>query len=675
MEAFCIASHHSGLGRDWEDYEISEEDEDSWNARNREGKITSLSSREEYESLERYVDENKLILYDMNLYPDLDGMPPTAKELRARMMLSCMVDADYTSTAEFCDPDSVELPILLNASELLERLDAYRRDHFKSARQDEGINRLRNIVYRDAADAGAGEPGFYRMTAPTGTAKTLALLKFGLEQASRNGQDRVIIVLPFLSIIEQNVAIYREICGEETVFEDDSQAQIDEKDKNSSVLKMYADKWNAPVIVTTSVKFFETLFENRCPQLRKLHSVANSVIVFDESQTLPLKYANATLETLKTLVDCFHCTVLFSSATQLRYQYRKGLEEIDNGIREVIKDPVGLYEEYHKLKNTDLTVCLDHDWTCEELAEQVMKSASSLAVLNTIRKAKKVYDLVFDRSEDKASCFLLTSEFAASHKLVIIMQINSRLKAGLPCRVISTQCIEAGVDLSFQTGFREIAPYTSIIQTSGRINRHCSGYGTLSVFRMVDHGEGDYPSPDYKNEASISKMLFNKKLRKGIQPNLDDLELMDCYSKRLFDNEGAEKDDSKLTDAVNDEDYEEIQKQYKLIQKEGSIRVIVPCVWETSDTDQFLSPLYEGFCEKCRSRGYYITKAEMKILQPLTVSTRLNSFLQKNLRELNRYTSYGPIPCGWYLLEQEKLYDFREGLIKEDRESAIFADI
>ena len=648
-----IAAHHSLLICDKYDYaEISDYSDSSEIYTKDSYKKISISSIEEYKELCEYINENNLLIdIKQDDYLNIKEMTINEKELYVRMLFSCLVDADYTKTASFRDGDyeiKYEGEELI-ANKLIDNLKAYRQNIIDNSNQELLLNKLRNVVYEDCSIAGKEKnDGLYTLTAPTGTAKTLALLKFALEKAKVMNKKRIFIVLPYLSIISQNVKIYKEICGEEIVLEDDSLTVLTDETKE------FADKWSAPVIVTTSVKFFKTLFSSKAPSLRKLHNIVNSVVVFDECQTLPSNVLGCTIEIMNSLSKFYKTTVLFSTATLPSYQYRKDISELGCWKpKEVIRDVKKLYEQYGKGKKIIEEYDVDNIYNSDMLINKTEGMNEVLYVFNTVKKASDMYDALCENFKEE-DCYLLSSNMCSQHKLDIIKEIKSKLINKKKCFVSSTQCIEAGVDLDFPVGIREFAPYDSEVQTAGRVNRNGVGEGYILYYMHENSSRYDYPSAYYFNASNVSKHLAE-----NMGGNISKLIQMDKYYKQLYSSVSqCINDDEHLKEAIEKQNYEEIDNCFNLIDDTNQLNVIVPY--------KELMDEYERIADEIHSNDNCITKKIMKETTLIRIMTYKRDAVERCCEKLYLRTSKGKFETNWYLLSDKSKYtkkgiDFSEG--------------
>ncbi|MBQ6416202.1 MAG: CRISPR-associated helicase Cas3', partial [Butyrivibrio sp.] len=614
-------------------------------------KKNALSSSEEWEQILEYVHENELLVKICKEdYLDINRMNHLTRMFFARMLFSCLVDADYTATASFEDSNYQEnaAGLALNPQKRIEELQMYRVKAFANSKPTP-MNRLRETVYQEAEQA-KGLPGVYTMTAPTGTGKTLALVAFALAHAAANGHKRIFIVLPFLSIISQNAEIYRRIFGEDVVLEDDSQTEYTER------TRLWSDRWSAPIIVTTSVRFFETLFRVRTTDVRRLHQVANAVIVFDEAQTLPLGVTDATMTVMRELSKNYNTTILFSTATQPNYSYRKYLSQLPFESTEIIQNVDALFKAYDQAKNTDVVFSTDNIWSFQNLVECFRDEKQVLLVFNTVKKATTMYRMV--QRLKHGEVFYLSSALCPQHRLDMLRILKQKLQENSPVWLISTQCVEAGVDIDFPCGAREIAPYTSIVQTAGRINRNGMDKGKMLVFLLEENGKG-YPGIDYKNESMIALSMAKKQAI-----NINSPEHVDEYYRLLFScSSSGEEDKKEIRQSIEEENYEALSEAYHLIEQRNQDVVIVP----------YNGDLYNGIRQELENGNWCLTKGLMKAAQSITVSVRMKEETKNCCRQLRLKTRQGAELTNWYLLEDKTKYLPDLGFIQEqDNGPALF---
>ncbi|MBR6052448.1 MAG: CRISPR-associated helicase Cas3' [Clostridia bacterium] len=378
-----------------------------------------------------------------------------------RMLFSCLVDADYLDTERFMSDSSVCRGGYDDLGVLRDRLNAYTA---KWDGAENGLNGLRNEIRRACVRAGQQEKGIFTLTVPTGGGKTVSSLAFALEHALTHGMKRIIYVIPYTSIIEQNAAVFREILGEGNVVEHHSESeQSYSEDVNPSLQRaaLATENWDAPVIVTTAVQFFESLYSDKPSKCRKLHNIVNSVIIFDEAQSIPVGHFLPCFAAIGVLVRRFGVSAVLCSATQPfvsdvldEYLPGKRRTEICDDVDRVFRALERV--RYRKLGKT----------TKETLAQKLNAEKQALCIVNTRRAAKELYDLL-----PREGTYHLSTLMMPQHRRKTLSVIRQRLADGLPCRVVSTSLVEAGVDVDFPLVFREIAGLDSIVQAAGRCNR------------------------------------------------------------------------------------------------------------------------------------------------------------------------------------------------------------
>lgn len=390
----------------------------------------------------------------------------------ARVLYSCLVDADYLDTEAFMDEENAALrQNKQSLDELLPRLEQYLHN-LKVGAQPSEVNAIRSKVQERCAEMADAPIGFYSLTVPTGGGKTLSSLLWAMKHAIHNGQKRIIIAIPYTSIIVQTAAILRKIFGEENVLEHHSNVNADEGQSEllQEKLKLATENWDYPIIVTTNVQLFESMFSNKPSKCRRLHNIVNSVIVLDEAQTLPGDYLQPIVDSLKTYNKLFKTSVLFTTASQpvlsgliKGCNPRASFEGIGN-IAEIIPPA---YQLHDKLRRVRLEI--DNEGkTYDEVAAMLSRHKRVLCIVNTRRDAKEL----FNRLPQEGVTLHLSKNMCAAHIADAIEQMKMALKNGEEVvRVVSTQLIEAGVDIDFPVVYRQEAGLDSVLQAAGRCNR------------------------------------------------------------------------------------------------------------------------------------------------------------------------------------------------------------
>ena len=369
-----------------------------------------------------------------------------------RFLFSALVDADFLDTERFYKGSIREFRYE-SLSLLRSRLVAYRTELAGKARKTV-INQLRKRVGAACRKSALLEPGAFTLTVPTGGGKTLSAMQFALDHAVEHGHRRVIVVIPFTSIIEQTARVYRGVFGEDNVVEHHSNV---DPDCENRLNRLASENWDAPIIVTTSVQFFESLYGNRPSRCRKLHRIARSVVVFDEVQTVPAGLLEPIRDVLVQLMSDYGVTAVFCTATQPALDIPATREILPNVAGEfaITKDRC----EYHFPETAEPV-----SW--ERLAAEISKYHAVLAIVNKRADAQELAKLVGDH------CIHLSARMCAAHRSKVISDIKEvRLPQGRECRVVSTQLVEAGVDIDFPVVFRAFAGADSLAQAAGRCNR------------------------------------------------------------------------------------------------------------------------------------------------------------------------------------------------------------
>lgn len=381
-----------------------------------------------------------------------------------RMLFSALVDADRLDAEAFSCPEHSSLRSQWpGLSELKNRLSNYLED-LTNRVSNTLVNEKRKEVLEDCTNAAEKPPGLFSLTVPTGGGKTLSSLAFALNHAVRNGMRRVIYVIPYTSIIEQNAAVFRKVLGTESVLEHHTGflPVRDTATDEANIWEFAVENWDAPLIVTTNVQFFETLFSARAGKCRKLHNIANSVVILDEAQMLPSKLLRPCLEALKELSRRYSTSIVLCTATQPAVQksdeFTGGLED----VREIARDPQGLQIALERVTVEQIGKRSD-----SEIADRMCRYNQVLTITNSRRQSRNIFELL---TEDKGT-FHLSGLMYPAHRTRQIERIRKRLDKKQTCRVVSTQLVEAGVDLDFPVVFRALSGLDSLAQAAGRCNR------------------------------------------------------------------------------------------------------------------------------------------------------------------------------------------------------------
>ncbi len=411
----------------------------------------------------------------------LEGQSANAQQMNpkfggmffARMLFSCLVDADYLDTENFMKSQESLRDGFAPIEKLKTRLDQFVA---KFEPPHNALNRKRcEILHQCIQCADTLPAGLFTLTVPTGGGKTIASMAFALHHAVKQGMKRVIYVIPYTSIIEQNARVFEEMLGEENVVEHHMNVEYDVGEEQSISLekrqelerkRLATENWDAPIIVTTNVQFFESLFSNKPSRCRKLHNIANSVLIFDEAQMLPTKYLLPCVRAIKELVQSYRCSAVLCTATQpaLNPYFSRGKQELPLEVKEICR---GIEEMFTFFKRAE--VVQRGEMEKEALLMELSRQEQVLCIVNTKKLAQDLYQSL--RKMDEKNVYHLSTFLCPKHRKEKLQKIKENITKSEPCRVISTSLIEAGVDLDFPTVYREMTGLDSVIQAAGRCNR------------------------------------------------------------------------------------------------------------------------------------------------------------------------------------------------------------
>jgi CRISPR-associated endonuclease/helicase Cas3 len=518
--------------------------------------------------------------------------PPGAGKARVdlfvRMLFSCLVDADRLDSG-----GRTPLQGELRAAERLNTL----RQHIAALQNGspEGlVKQMRANVLEDCLNAASAQQRLFSLSVPTGGGKTLAAMAFALQRAALNPERfrRVIVVIPFLSIIEQNASVYSGVFGQEALLEHHSGSiqklikhdedhfipatdKDDEEEKQfqETGLRPETENWDAPLIVTTSVRFFESLFSNRPADLRRVHNIARSIVILDEVQTLPRRLLGPLLDMMKELAEDWDTNFVFSTATQPAFErppHKLDLRWAPGTLTEIVRDPASLHRA---LKRVEIDWEIDHAVGWPEVAQRMTAVPQCLAIVNVRDHACQLYKEALRVAEAKGlhkeGVFHLSTRMCAAHRLRVLDKIRERLKAGELCYVVSTQLVEAGVDVDFPLVLRALAPLDSIVQAAGRADREgkitaASGRpgGRVWVFLPEDH---KLPPNEYAEAAGITDALVKDEIENGGTVQVDTTDAIRHYFERYYGGCSDEELGQRLMDHREHERFATLAREFEMI--------------------------------------------------------------------------------------------------------------
>jgi CRISPR-associated endonuclease/helicase Cas3 len=491
-----------------------------------------------------------------------------------RMVFSCLVDADFRDTEAFycaaegrsADRDWPKLPNIVGES--IARFDAHMAKVIAAAKAT-AVNALRLEILSHVRSRAPDSQGLFTLTVPTGGGKTLASLAFALEHAKQHHLERIVYAIPFTSVIDQTVAIFREVLGDEVVLE--HHASIDESQISGrearEKLRLAMEDWGAPVIVTTNVQLFESLHSNRPSRCRRLHNLVKSVIVLDEAQTIPLHVLRPCLAALDELARNYGCSVVLCTATQPAI----AAPEFEGGLplgpeRELAPEPLRLHQQLKRVRLERLGDCSD-----DKLVEALAATAQGLVIVNSRAHALTLYRKAVEAGLD--GVMHLTTRQYAAHRLRILGDVRQRLGKRKPCRLIATSLVEAGVDLDFPRVWRAEAGLDQIAQAAGRCNRE----GVRPVEESV---VGVFRSTEHKPPREIAQLTGDMARMAGKHADLLSPEAIRAYFGEVYWRKGDALDRERILQAFRmdarqlDFDYRRISEVFRMIES-GLAPVIV----------------------------------------------------------------------------------------------------
>ncbi len=545
LMAFCIAGHHAGLANG---------DGEGDNRRTLKQRL-ALQFGQDIPFLDD-VWQQEIMLPQKLPDPTLQACkahPFFSYAFFTRMLYSCLVDADFLDTEVFyakVENKGISRGGYPDLSDLQQQFNQFIKgfrqrvaqasQNTEADRRNAELKRLRSEIL-DYAVAQAAQPsGLFTLTVPTGGGKTFTSMAFALEHAKQHGMRRVIYVIPFSSIIEQNAAEFRKAFGDlgeavvlehHSSFDDEKIQQKDSKDK----LRLASENWDMPIVVTTAVQFFESLFADRSSRCRKLHNISGSVIILDEAQMLPLNLLRPIMAAIDELARNYHCSVVMCTATQPAIHASHGFYQGFDNVREIAPNPEQLFEQLRRTTVQHIGTQTDSD-----LLEKLTAQPQMLIIVNNRRHARTLYD----SAKQLDGVFHLTTLMCAKHRSQKLDEIRQKLQVGEPCRVIATSLIEAGVDVDFPLVMRAEAGLDSVAQAAGRCNREGKRLPEASMVWIFQ------PEAQWKAPSELG--LLEASMRSTVRHHAADLlspAAISAYFTSVYDIKGAELDKKNILDS------------------------------------------------------------------------------------------------------------------------------
>ncbi|MBQ7022779.1 MAG: CRISPR-associated helicase Cas3' [Akkermansia sp.] len=571
--------------------------------------------------------------------------------LSVRMLHSCLIDADWLATESYVSPENALIRnqvFYKEMSEMSALLESYLGQKEEQTRGL--INEIRKNIHQACYKAAEKKSGVYRLNVPTGGGKTLSSLSFALKHAELHDKKRVIYVIPFTSIIEQTAEQFRNVIGADNVLEHHSNIS---ENNDTETNRYAAENWDAPLIITTTIQFFESLFSNKNKKCRKIHNVANSVIILDEVQALPSAYLKPCLYLLKTLQRDFGCTILLCTATQPCVYNHAGFdigweeEEIDSLIGATLESHLlpsmkrVSVSTLGKLNQSDL---LDHYLDQGE--------TSAMFIVNLTRQAQELFEKLASIQQD--GVFHLSARMSPTHRLSVLTTVKDRLAKGLSTVLVATRVVEAGVDISFPVVYRDKCGLDSLAQSAGRCNRH----GELPMGRVYYYEAEDADIPP--SFVDLRDGIYATADVMGIMPDGDPLspETVDAYFRIFYNkrkhssNNWDKKDIICSTSDADTWDFAGIAQAFHLIETE-QISILVPF---GNEAEQLKEDLL-----KSDKVGIMPTRKMYRKLSANSVSVYANEW-----EALRKHCELVHKKAGIWMLSRENLYDGSRGLLRSE---------
>ncbi len=664
LVAHLIASHHAGL------YDAADLKERLCGA----GRADSEREHQEAASAcNEYAPELLALPSGLDPKQALLGAPGLregerlAQSLWLRMLFSTLVDADFLDTEAYLERDRAQrrggFPPLTAYLEKLDRhLDQLAVQVQAQGRADDTVMRARAQVLADCRAAAAQPPGVFSLQVPTGGGKTLASLAFALRHAVAHGLQRVIVAIPYTSIVEQNADVLAGIFGRDNFVEHHSQADSP-AERETARSRLACENWDAPLIVTTNVQLFESLFAARTSRCRKLHRVQRSVIILDEAQTLPPPFLRPTLGALRLLVNHYGVTIVSCTATQpvlsdiQRFDPKHALHGLTrHGAkpREIVQAVQSLYDSLERVRVSwpaDLVTAAE----IPDIAARLANEPCVLAIVNTRRDAAELVHALDAAATDGERTLHLSAAMCGQHRADVIDEVRARLDARRageerPLRVVATQLVEAGVDIDFPVVFRALGGLDAIAQAAGRCNREGllgPRGGRVEIFVR--------PIPA-QLAALVRAAQATRAVLGDMRPECLPPKLFEEYFRQWYEQfDPDEKKVLPMLEANADFDLRlrSAASAYRLIDDEDQVSVVVPYAPACGPDErarQALAALQAGTAERWH----------LRVLQRYVVQARQREVIAG----LARGDFSEPLP-GWFVLKDALRYDARFGLLAE----------
>lgn len=621
MASFCIAGHHGGIPDIGHRGDI---DTDST--------LTGRLKRntENYSAWVNEVESSKFKPISESFTND--RIPYT---FILRFLFSCLVDADYLDTENFMSNGAVSRDSGDELSFLLSLLN----NHIEKWHNPSGkLNILRTQMLNECIKAGQNNSEkLFTLTVPTGGGKTISSMAFAINYAVKRRKKRIIYVIPYTSIIEQNAEVFRKIFGIKNVLENHSNVDLNNLDDETKVQMMLAaENWDSPIVVTTAVQFFESMFSNKPSKCRKIHNIADSVVIFDEAQMLPLDYLLPCATAIRQLADNYNSAVVLCTATQPNFQSILNLTDKKNEsqLTEICNSAENMTDDFRRV-NFKYEGKLEDD----EIALELKQCNQVLCIVNKKAHAQKIYSMIGESDEN----FHLSTYMYPAHRQKVLKKIKQRLDENKPCRVISTSLIEAGVDIDFPTVYRAISGIDSILQAGGRCNRENKRNSSECIVHIFNTDE----VLSYQQTNTDAAMEVIKKYGDKIYlPDAIKMYFDNLYYYRDIDKTHKVFDKKDIINGLINLEFESVAQKFKII--ENDTKSLYICTEENKKEIDDLR------------RGNY-SKELFRNLQQYVVN-----LYERDFDRLNEVCAVEYVDNSFYVLTDSKYYSEKSGITFPD---------
>lgn len=569
--SYCIVGHHAGLP-------------DTGGTSDAGTRGTMMGRmKKKLENHQAYEQEIEVPLLKNPPFQPVKGENPGFFfSMLIRMLYSCLVDADYLDTELFMNGKEIRdngesIPILYE--KFMESISGWLDNHDLKT-----INGRRTEILKHCIEMGEAPKGLFRLTVPTGGGKTISSLAFALRHANEHHMDRIIYVIPYTSIIEQNAKVFSDILGPGNVLENHCNVDY-ESSEELKPMQLAAENWDKPIIVTTNVQFFESLFSNKSSKCRKLHNIANSVIIFDEAQMLPSDYLKPCIRAIEQILRYYRSSIVLCTATQPAL---KNLLSQEMDITELCPRMEEQFAFFKRVTIKNLNKVSE-----EDLIQKLKAEKQALCIVNTKKCAQRLYQSI----KNEGVYHLSTSMYPA-HRKRVLDDIRERLHNKERCVVVSTSLVEAGVDLDFQTVYRQLAGIDSIIQAAGRCNRE-GRRSSSKCFTYIFKLDIKESVPGQRQQIEVGEGLLSD------NRDLEGLETIERYFEMLYHFRGDSLDKKEILNKFDRGNFQfaTVGKEFRLIE-ENTKTILIPKEKEAEKIFEELK--LKGFAkERMRKAGQY----------------------------------------------------------------------